>query len=272
MKIAAILQMFNEHSMVFADGKSNLQRYIDSVAKYCDILVVYDDASTDNSKKLVQGVAQALHSSGNNYQLKKIHLIEGEKNDFKAEVEHKSKLLEAARELGADWVFRIDADEVIEKRGEDGRIRELCSYGDDNGIDSFAFKNANLWRHPGFYRLDNSFNDFVSCRLWKVSENLCYNDTKRGLHQRAVPDGLEKEEWADIITLHYGFASDESILHKYFMYKGHGQSGWELERLIDERTLRYSSSTPEWFENPVNKIDPNDVFNIPLVQLAEAKV
>lgn len=260
MKITAMLQMYNE----FENG--NLERYMHSVARYCDVIVVYDDASTDDSLEYMHTWADwargrcLIEGTSSDWKLREVHIITAEKNDYVAEVEHKAKLLELAIDIGSDWIFRIDADEVIEMRGEEGRIRELCKEADKTGIDSYAFRNANLWRSPAFYRIDNSFNDFVSCRLWKNNGELRYNNTKRGLHQRAVPDGLSNEKWADIITLHYGFASDESIVHKYTMYRSHGQKGWELERLIDERTLKVNKSKPEWFRNPPPNVNPFKFF------------
>jgi len=245
MKITAMLQMFDE--MKFG----NLKRYMESVSKYCDALVVYDDASTDGS-------VDYLREWDNNIE---IHLIRSRSNDYAAEVAHKAMLVNRAIEIGSDWIFRIDADEVIEKRGEDGRIRELCIEGDKTGVDSWAFKNANFWRSPAFCRVDNLFDKFISCRLWKNNGNLKYNKIKHGLHQRAVPDGLVNESWADIITLHYGFASDEAILHKYYMYRNHGQTGWELDRLVDERTLRVAMSDPGWFNSPPIEVEPMTFFS-----------
>lgn len=248
MKLTAMLQMYNELE------QGNLPRYIESISKYCDALVVYDDGSTDGSLEYLEEWGDKLE----------IVSYRGEKNDFADEVAHKSKLLQIAKDINTDWIFRIDADEVIEKDGEIGGVRKLCERGDSEGIDSFAFRNANLWRHPGFYRLDNAFNDFVSCRLWKLRPDVGYRKTERGLHQRAVPDGLKNEEWADIITLHYGFASDESIIRKYLTYKSHGQTGWDLYRLIDERTLKVAKSKPEWFALYPEGADFDKVFSQPV--------
>lgn len=249
MKITAMLQMYNELE------QGNLPRYMDSVSRYCNAVVVYDDGSTDG------GIQYIIDEWSDKIEVA-FHVADG--NDFANEVSHKAKLLEMAKNIGTDWLFRIDADEVIEKSGEEGKIRELVEKASNKGTDSIAFRNANLWRSPAYYRLDNAFNDFVSCRLWRLSDSVKYNETSRGLHQRAVPDGLKKEEWADIITLHYGFASDESILRKYCTYKSHGQSGWDLYRLIDERTLRVAKSKQDWFRDKLPDAAFEDVFSVPV--------
>lgn len=263
MQLCAILQNFNEFK------QKNLIRYIESISYYCDSLVVYDDASTDESVKFLE-LSQFYLKKGIKFnanevkwgdQLKQIEIIRGETNDYKNEVKHKSLMLEKAREIGADWIFRIDADEIIEKRGEDGGIRNLCASPE---FDSYSFNNINLWRDESFFRLDNAYNDFVSCRLWRLTDNVKYNNIKTGLHQRAVPDGLEKEKRSDLLTIHYGFASDDSILNKYYMYKSHGQNGWELDRLIDERTLTVARAKQDWFRWNINYKEPNQVFSIPL--------
>jgi glycosyltransferase involved in cell wall biosynthesis len=240
MKLVTILQNYNEVE------QGNLQRYLPSVARYSDALVVYDDASTDGSVEYIL----------KNWS-KELHIIKGERNDYAGEISHKALLLQKALEMKADWIFRIDADEVVEAVGERD-IRSLC---ENSRVDSIAFRNANLWRDPNFYRLDNSYNDFVSCRLWKNNGNLRYDNVKRGLHQRGTPDGLTSEEWAPFITLHYGFASNEAIIRKYTTYKNHGQTGWELFRLIDERGLKVAKSKPEWFVEPPPPKSFGEVFN-----------
>lgn len=264
MKITAMLQIFNE--MKF----NNLKRYMHSISKYCDALVVYDDASIDGSVEYLEKWNIAHCSS--DIRLSEIHIIRGQENNYAAEVDHKAQLVKRAIEIDSNWIFRIDADEVIEKKGEEGCIRELCAEGDRSDIDSWAFRNANFWRSPAFCRIDNLFDKFISCRLWKNNGSLAYSNVKHGLHQRAVPDGLKNEATADIITLHYGFASDESILHKYHMYYEHGQRGWELDRLIDERTLRVAPSNPCWFNNPPKEINAFEFFqNRPLLRMLIAK-
>lgn len=256
MHITSILQFKDEKN------NGNLARYLDSISRYCDRLVAYDDGSTDDGSEFLLN----WHDKYGGRQLKQLSLIKSDTNDYAAEVSHKDQMLKRALQLGTDWIFRIDADEVLEATGEEN-IRTWLEENDRNGFDSVAFRNANLWRHPNFYRLDSQFNDFVSCRLWKNNGNLRYDKVERGLHQRAVPDGLKNETWCPYITLHYGFASSESILHKYHMYKAHGQNGWALHRLVDERTLKLAESVPGWFRNPLEKVSVSQIINRPLVSM-----
>jgi len=120
-----------------------------------------------------------------------------------------------------------------------------------------------MWRCECFHRMDNSYNEGWFCRLWRNTGDL-FIENKPGLHQRLVPPNLGPEGRSDIQILHYGFASDEAILRKYHDYKAHGQSGWALDRLIDERSLRVANSKPEWFRKEITKYKLNDIFGTPI--------
>jgi len=241
VKLVAMIQIYNEVE------NGNLERCLESASKYCDTIQVYDDASTDNPRPL--------------YEQYKCDVIWGAANDFCNELTHKQTQLDRCKEIGADWIWRIDADEVIEWVGEDG-IRALCEL---DGHDSWAFHMVNLWRHPGYYRMDSSFNDVVFNRLWRVPpEGLKFNITE-GLHQTNYPIGMtDNEGFSDLEILHYGFASDEAIIQKYQMYKAHGQSGPALERLINENSLRIKKSRVSWFKNGLSRPDLNEVFRMPI--------
>lgn len=241
MRLCGFLQIYNEVE------KGNLRRCLQSMERYCDDIVIYDDASTDDSVSVAREFTDLI--------------IEGKVNEWGKEAEHRQELLELALTTNPDWIFWMDADEVVENEGEKGGIRELC---ETTEFDCYAFHEVNLWRTPAFYRKDNSYNDGWFCRLWKNNGSLRI-ENKPGLHQRLVPDSLVKETNADIQVLHYGFASDESIIDKYVTYKAHGQTGWALHRLIDERTLEIVRSNPDWFDQDIPDVDPNNVYKYTLL-------
>jgi glycosyltransferase involved in cell wall biosynthesis len=243
MKLVAMVQTYNE------EKNGNLLRCLKSLANYCDDLVVYDDGSTDDSFGI--------------YSKFTTHVIRSTKNDFRNELAHKQELIEYCKKLGADWIWRIDADEVIEPRGE-SEIRKLISDTEKTG---WAFHMVNLWRSPAFYRVDNGYNDVVFNRLWRVHPSLHFN-VQTGLHLTNYPVGAtDKEGFADLQIIHYGFASDEAILAKYRMYKEHGQQGSALSRLVNEQGLMVRRSKPEWFTDiNVLEINAPHVFKEPIIR------
>ncbi len=242
MKLVGIIQTYNEAS------NGNLERCLNSLTKYCDEVVVWDDGSTDESWKIYD---KKYHC----------HFLGGMKNDFENELHHKQKLVDTAKSIGADWILRMDADEVIEPRGE-SEIRALISDSDKTG---WAFHMTNLWRSEAFYRVDNGYNDVIFNRLWRAHPDLKFN-VQRGLHLTNYPVGAtDNEGFSNLEIIHYGFASDKAILDKYRMYLSHGQTGAALDRLIDERGLVVRRSKPEWFTNvDVLNIDASFVFREPI--------
>jgi len=246
MKLFGFMQIYNEVE------KGNLKRCLNSMSKYCDEIVIYDDASTDDSVAVAREYTDLI--------------IEGEGNEWGKEAEHRQRLLKLALEHNPDWTFWLDADEVIEKRGQDGGLRELCEKGFH---DSYAFHEINLWRTPAFYRLDNLYNEGWFCRLWKNTGELEI-ENKPGLHQRLVPKGLKSEGKSDLQVIHYGFANDNNLIEKFKTYRSHGQSGWALWRLVDERTLNVARSKPHWFDYKLPTVNPNDVYKVPLLSKVEA--
>lgn len=243
MKLFAMVQTYNE------ERSGNLLRCLESLASYCDGIVIYDDGSTDESFGLYSRFTS--------------HYIHSDKNDFQNELSHKQELIEYCKRLGADWILRIDADEVIEPRG----VSEVRSLISDTSKTGWAFHMVNLWRSPAFYRVDNGYNDVVFNRLWRVHPDLHFN-VQTGLHLTNYPVGAtDNEGFTDIQIIHYGFASDKAILEKYYMYKAHGQTGPALNRLVDERGLMVRRSKSEWFNNlDVHGIDASHVFKEPLIR------
>lgn len=244
MKLIAMIQVYNEVT------NGNLARCLESVSQYCDAIQVYDDGSTDDPDDL--------------YTLYDCDVIWANENlnDFKNELAHKQYQLDRCKYMEADWIWRIDADEVIEQVGEQGGVRALCEFNDK---DSWAFHMVNLWRNPAYHRIDNSFNDVVFNRLWRVPDEGLHFKIMEGLHQTNYPIGAtDNEGFTDLEVLHYGFASDEAIIQKYNMYKSHGQTGPALNRLIDESSLQVKRSKVSWFVNGLRAAKRNDVFKIPI--------
>lgn len=243
MKLTAIMQVYNEV------GNGNLERSLRSMRTFCDDICVYDDGSTDSPDDV--------------YRAYGCKVIWGIKNDFTNELAHKQLLVDKAIEEGATRIWFQDADEVIQYGcGEELRRLALSNY-------NWAFRFVNLWRHPAFHRVDGDWGRGIFNKLWKVPVEGLRFQTGRGLHRTNYPLGATDNEYlSSIKIIHYGFASTEAILRKYFLYRSHGQNGIALTRLLDESTLRVARTNQEWFECPIDISDEHTAFEVPLYTLA----
>ena len=216
-KIVVITQIFNELR------KQNLERFWKYIQPVCDALVVYDDGSTDGSYEYMLDKA--------------VFTLRAGENDFENEVSHKKILLEYALKLKPDFILWMDADEVLTANAKD-ELQNLCKYADENNLDGISFHEINLWRSNSWKRIDNSYDLGWFVRLWRVTPEIMFNETDPGLHQQQYPHSIKTIEKTDRVgVIHYGFASDRSLAFKYLVYRSHEQTGWALERLLDESTL-----------------------------------
>ena len=129
MKIVGYLMQYNESS------RGNLRRCLENLNSYCDEIVVYDDGSTDDSLEVIADFTE--------------HVIVGGKNDFINETQHRSDLLRKALEFDPDYIFWLDADEVLDMGGTCGGLKELCDMGQ-----SYSFPEITLWRSLRWCRMD----------------------------------------------------------------------------------------------------------------------
>lgn len=226
-RIVCITQIFNEMK------KGNLERFWKYLQPVVDGLVVYDDGSTDGSYEFMLDKA--------------IFVIKGGENDFNNEINHKKVLLETALQLKPDFILWLDADEVLSADAAE-ELQNICSYAVENKIDGISFHEVNLWRSNSWQRVDNYYDAGWFVRLWRVTPELAYQEQKPGLHQQQYPHSIKSIEKTDLVSvIHYGFASDKSLAYKYLVYRAHGQSGWALERLLDESALELRKIPKELF-------------------------
>lgn len=216
--IVCICQVYNEMQ------KGNLVRFVKHVKPLVDALIVYDDGSTDGSYEYLLSQTP--------------YVIRGSHNDFANETSHKQILLQEALKLVPDFILWLDADEVLTANAADC-LQSLCAMCIEQQFDALVFHEINIWRSHSWRRLDSLYDTGWFVRLWKVSPGMCYKETRPGLHQRSYPSGIERLGWVDTVkVLHYGFASEQRLAHKYLVYQSHGQRGYDmLDRLISEEQL-----------------------------------
>ena len=218
MKIIGFSQLRNELS------KGNLHNYFKSM-EFCDYIYIYDQASDDGSQEVYKQHDNAI-------------VIQSETNKFNEEVICKKELLEKllSEHPDTDWIFWMDGDTCLEKRLMDdnfSRLYQELERVDADGCDGAHLHNLNLWRSNRWARSDNSFNGLDPLCFWKNTGRLEFPAIS-GLHKRVCPLGIINDTTLPYDLIHYGFSTDEQIIERYKTYKSLGQSGWELDRLLDE--------------------------------------
>lgn len=232
VKLVGFVKCFNE-------GKTgNLERCLKHLSRFCDDIVFCDDSSSDDSLSIAEKYTK--------------HIIVMP-DEFKKELYHKQKLLELALSLNPDWIVSLDPDEIFDRQGELCGIRKLCQYGNQHNIDSFSFLYYNLWKDTKSFRTDELWLKNWQPKLWKNTGSLKF-DVKEGLHHRQYPLGLKIDRRTDIKIIHYGFATEERVNKKYSNYQSLGQTGWSLERIKDEKTLKLKQFPKDSFPLSTLKI------------------
>jgi SAM-dependent methyltransferase len=190
--LVAQVCMFNEVK------KGNLDRCLDNLSRYCDHIVAYDDASTDNSVEIA-GRYRA-------------HVIQGQVNNQMQELAHKQMILEKSLELGATHLFWLDCDEVLDRKGTLSGLRRLCENWPED-IDAFSFPEINLWRSQTWQRIDSLFTVARFVRLWKVQSGISFK-VQDGVHKQLYPHTIREIREAPFSVIHYGFCNYKEMLVK----------------------------------------------------------
>ena len=71
--------------------------------------------------------------------------------------------------------------------------------------------------------------------------------------------------------IHKGFADDEQIIKKYENYKSRGQSGWALDRLLNEDTLTVEEVPTQEIPGFLDRDNVNPKNKKPLKEIYEEK-
>lgn len=217
LNIICIIQVFNEvqtgHIVDFFKYNVNL----------FDHIIVYDDGSTDGTLEYCKNFTS--------------YIIRDSDNNYKKEMSHKKKMLELASKIDADYVVSLDADEILLLTRSE--LEKKCEALDRSSFNGISVNFINLWRSFNFKRVDSLFNDYRPVKIWKHNKNInpfanIIDELHQPLHPQYIDSILEDHS---ISILHTGFSTEQRILRKFLIYKKHGQTGFDLLRLINEKNL-----------------------------------
>lgn len=254
MRVVGICQIYNEVN------NGNLERALDCYEKLCDEIVILDDASIINEdpKKIVFDRGHHfLKNSQNNWELQR-------------ETENKHFLLEKAKELGADWVFNFDADEILEPSFTRAKLQRVAYMVETNDFQvpdhmvpnrySFGFHWRNLWLSKYWHRVDGGLGQRSPVRLYKVLPNAKI-EVVQGLHKRLWPDYADNPTLLDFNLLHYSSSTMESLIGKIVNYcklderfpTVEERKQYYLYNLI--KNVKVDACLPEWYYDDVTSAD-----------------
>ena len=247
-----------------------LRRCLRSLRAICDEIVIYDDASFEDVWSLYREFGCIV--------------VPGREQAFARELYHKEELLTWALRFRPDWICWTDTDACLGRAWSTRPAAEsFLSQADAQGAHLVMLHNLNLWRSHWWYRTDEKFNDLWHGVFWRNTGELHYQP-RTGLHQQQFPlfwhDGQRptvsvRFDRPEGQLLHFGFAREEEIVRKYFTYRQAGQTGWALERLVDERKLCLESASSVWYPewlleeigapegSPAPKLTPGSMARVP---------
>ena len=254
MKFIGFAQLRNELE------NGNLEQWLEQQTSICDKIYIYDQNSTDGSKELYK-------------KYKNLEVIYSDKNDFGNEIVCKHQLLQLLQKNEGynNIIFWIDGDTFLDTTFDRQNIENIFNQTNTTHI---RLRHYNLWRSDTYYRVDDKFHNlFIKgvVALWKNAPDLSFNP-RSGLHTQVSPDRLNSINSHSVLEtslIHRGFATDYQIIKRYNNYKSFGQSGYNLERLLDEHTLAVRqvnlSVIPKFIpssnEIPIGKKPIREIYN-----------
>jgi hypothetical protein len=256
VKIVAFTQLHNELE------KGNLHNWFRSL-EFCDEIYIFDQASDDGSREVYESHPNT-------------HVIYSPTNRFSEELVCKAELLEKllAEQPDTDWIFWMDGDTITDKRFTRENVVSILEEQSDK--DALIIGHVNLWRSDLHLRLDTRYHslNFKLWAFWRNNGELQFPRTP-GLHQKQYPMGIHSTIKVPLQVIHRGFSTDYQIRKRYNTYRDRGQTGFNLNRLIDESALTvepvHDDYIPDWYKEWMTRTeDPTTIK--PLGNITEVVV
>jgi len=243
-----------------------IERWLKRSAEFSDGIIVLDDGSTDAT----------LEKITSNNQVNKI--IQNPPGQSYNMVANRNRLLNESRKYNPEWIFFLDADEIMDQRLGD-RISKLMDAPD---VGRYYFQEITLWRSTKQYRVDkpgeymrvhHGFPVLVRMTpslVWKHSDRMSLKRTlwllikKRiQLNSRRTASALmgvrgKTVELNDLVKLHYHFVNWERSWQRHMSYalRKSFEENKKIEhipeivewasRRMNEDGLKMETVKPEW--------------------------
>ncbi|NUO20071.1 glycosyltransferase [bacterium] len=206
-----------------------LREVLDSAARICDGIIVYDDGSTDKTPDICR-----IHPAVTAYRQE----IESETDKAR----DKNRMFAMALEHKFDWMLCIDGDEVLEPTAPQRILHQIRNC--PSSVSQIDFEFLYLWNDRRHYRTDGIYTGiYHPCLFRPLSQKwneLRFEPTAHAgnLHCERTPQNLQGERIrADIKIEHLGYMFAEDRVRKYQWNKSkdikHANEGY-YEHLLDQ--------------------------------------
>lgn len=193
-----------------------LTRVLDHLSQYVDNIVIFDDASTDNTPDICESYNKATVIRLNNH-------------GFANEWVLRKFCWDETLKTNPDWILAIDADEIF----EDKAITEMRRIIEIPNVDAWSFRLYDLWGSEEYYRDDNFWCAHNQYRIFLIKNlpNVNYVWSMMPVHCGRVPCNIgyaHRIAQSDLRLKHYGWANaDEHIkkFNRYMEWDGQGRYG-----------------------------------------------
>lgn len=199
-KLTAMMLVRNE-------GQRYLKQCLDSLSGFVDELVVWDDASTDNTAEICcsYSILRAMGRSANSI-------------FWQNESALRQQLLDLTLETAPQWIMAIDADEIFEDKAK--KVMHALLKGDHNWV---AFPFYDFWGSTSHYRVDGLWNPkgrYMPMVFRINSRQQHYVFPQQRLHCGRLPLGAVtgKGLKVNLRLKHFGWANSEEHRKKYLRY------------------------------------------------------
>lgn len=168
LRIVCVMQVRNESRF--------LRGCLDHLRPYVDGFVILDDGSTDETSSILDGEPSLLVRLQN-------PAIEPHHWDEKG---NKQRLLDAAKEAGADWVLVCDADERLETLFL-RHLRAIAAALAPLGLPCVSLALRELWDRHDQYRVDGVWGRKRAARFFALPDQISFHASTE-LHGNWHPD------------------------------------------------------------------------------------
>src|SRR5574341_408774 len=191
MKIAGFLKAKDEIARA-----GNIYRALKNLDSVCDCGIVCDDGSMDGTTEALQEFVAARPS------WRMLHIAPAV-SSFDKELEVKQQMLQIIHQhIKPDWIFWLDADEVLDAKGT-VELRQWLQQQEHQQAPGYRMHYTNLWRSTNWARTDDGFDAGSFIKLWRYQPNLAF-EIKAGTHHNQFPAQAASNHVAPFEVIHYG--------------------------------------------------------------------